>query len=243
MLGWLAGFVVPVLALSVAGRSDGVAASVAVTVAFCMLLAVYAAYEVGYLVNDVLVTTRETHPTHRLPQAPRMWYAERLGRAAAARFVMGAAVLGCAAAAAGSLRPMVLLGWLALWPVFALYNHWRGRVTIVIYLVLNGLRFVVPVWAGAGADPVLPPWPAWLLLYAAPNTYIAAWKPRYRLQWLAQPFASEAQFRFIWHAAVAAVAVVVAVRSDAAATLHFAAVASWILLVRLVAFTPHRHAA
>lgn len=229
--GWVVGFVLPVLALAVLGRGD----LVALPIALCMVVAVYAAYELGYLVNDALVTRRETHPTERLATGPRVWYAERLRTAAALRFGIGVAALAIAAAWGGTVDPWVLTGWLALWPLFALYNHWRGRVTIVLYLLLNGLRFLLPVWAAAGPQAALPVWPALLLLYALPNTYIAAWKPRYALPVLRRPFAGEARFRLAWHAVVAIGAVACALHGGTAAARHFAMVAVWLLLMRLIA--------
>lgn len=237
--GWILGFVLPVLALAVLGRGE----LVALPIALCMLTAVYAAYEMGYLVNDAVVTERETHPTERLSPHARDWYAQRLRGAAALRFCIGALALAGAAALGGHIDPTVLAGWLALWPLFALYNHWRGRVTIALYLLLNALRFVLPVWAAAGPDAALPASPTWLLLYALPNTYIAAWKPRYRLPFLQRPFGGEAQFRFLWHAAVAIGAAAAAAHHGTPAAAHFAAVAAWLLLVRLAALMSRTPAA
>lgn len=236
LTGWVLGYVLPVLALAALGRGD----VMALPIALCMLAAVYAAYEMGYLVNDAVVTERETHPTERLPPAARCWYAQRLRGAAAARFCIGAAALALAAALGGEVDATVLAGWLALWPLFALYNHWRGHATIALYLLLNALRFVLPVWAAAGPMAALPAWPIWLLLYAVPNTYIAAWKPRYRLPALQRPFQGEAHFRFAWHAAVAGGAGAAALYHYTPAALHFTAVAAWLLLVRLVALMPGR---
>lgn len=239
LAGWVVGFVLPVLALAVLGRGD----AMALPIALCMLVAVYAAYEVGYLVNDVVVTARETHPTERLAQCPRAWYAQRLRNAAVLRFCVGALALAAAMALGGEMSPPVLAGWLILWPLFALYNHWRGRATIVLYLLLNGLRFLLPVWAAAGTQAALPPWPALLLLYAMPNTYIAAWKPRYRLPVLQRPFTGEVYFRFVWHAAVAAGAWGFAVHDASPPAQNFAVVAGWLLLMRLIALRSHRRAA
>lgn len=235
LAGWLLGFVVPVLALAVLGRGD----LSALPIALCVLVAVYAAYELGYLVNDAVVTERETHPTERLARHVRSWYSERLRVAAVLRLCIGFLALTCAAALGGNLAMPVLLGWLALWPLFALYNHWRGRATIGLYLLLNGLRFVLPVAAAAGAQPLLPAWPAWLLLYAVPNTYIAAWKPRYRLALLQLPFSNEPRFRFVWHAALAAASIAFAWQDCTAASLHFVLVALWLLVMRLVALILH----
>lgn len=229
--GWLLGFALPVLAL--AGAAHGGAGGV--PIALCMLLAVYAAYEFGYLVNDVVVTTRESHPTERLAPALRRWYAARLARAAVLRAAIGLAALAAAQALGGQVAGPVLAGWLALWPAFALYNRLRGPGTLALYLLLAGLRFVLPVLAAATPDGALPPWPAWLLLYALPNTFVAAWKPRYGWPALQRPFGHEARFRLVWHGVVAAGAIAWAWWDDDAGTRAFAAVAAWLLAVRLAA--------
>lgn len=237
--GWVLGFVIPVLALAVLGRGELVALPVAV----CMLVAVYAAYEFGYLVNDAVVAVRETHPTERLSWQLQWWYAERLHVAAVARLAIGFAALAAAGALGGHLSVEVVLGWLALWPLFALYNHWRGRTTIALYLVLNGLRFVLPVAAAAGAEAALPAWPAWLLLYAVPNTYVAAWKARYRLALLQRPFGGESRFRFLWHASLAMCSLAVLAWSGSTPALHYAMVAVWLLLMRVIALRLQQPAA
>lgn len=239
LTGWLLGFVLPVLALSMLGSHQ----APAIPVALCMLTAVYAAYEVGYLVNDVVVTVRETHPTERLTPGARAWYAERLRLAVALRCCIGGAALALAAALGGNVGPQVLVGWLALWLLFAMYNYWRGRVTILLYLLLNGLRFVLPVWAAAGVQAELPPWPTWLLLYALPNTYVASWKPRYRLPALQRLFTDEAHFRLAWHALVVIGAAVLVWHDATPAAHNFALVAAWLLAIRLMALTGHRRAA
>lgn len=237
--GWLLGFVLPVLGLATMGRGE----PAALAVALCLLVAVYAAYEFGYLVNDAVVALRETHPTQRLTRPLQAWYAQRLQVAAAARLAIGCAALAAAGALGGHLGVEVLLGWLALWPLFALYNHWRGRATIALYLVLNGLRFVLPVAAAAGVDPALPYWPTWLLLYAVPNTYIAAWKPRYQLGLLQHPFGDESRFRFLWHAGLSMASLTVLAWTGSTPALHYALVAMWLLLMRVIALRLHRRAA
>lgn len=229
--GWWLGFGLPVLALATLGHGDWGGLPIALAV----LVAVYAAYEFGYIVNDAVVTTREDHPTERLPPAVRQWYRARLLPAAAARGAIGLAALGVAQALGGDVAGPVLAGWCALWPVFALYNLLRGRVTLLLYLVLSGLRFGLPVLAALSHPEALPPWPAWPLLYALPNTYVAAWKPRYALPVLQRPFAHEPAFRLAWHALLAAGAVAWALASEGVGAEPFAAVTLYLLAVRVAA--------
>lgn len=200
-IGWASSYVVPVLALSALGHNDWTALPLALLV----MVAVYAAYEFGYIVNDAAAVDRETSPTQRLDPGARQWMRSRLRLALCVRFLVGGACIAIVTFAQAPASPLIALAWLAIWPVFALYNRWRGRITIPLYLLLVSLRYLLPIWATAGAAWAAPHWLLLLLVYPLPNTIVAAWKPRYGLEVLKRPFASEQQFRAIWSGALLAV--------------------------------------
>lgn len=197
-IGWVLSYVVPVLALSVLGHNDWTALPSALLV----MVAVYAAYDFGYIVNDASTVDREASPTQRLDPWARQWMKSRLLPASCVRFLLGGACIAIVAFAQTPTSPLLALAWLAIWPVFALYNRWRGRITIALYLLLLSLRFLLPIWATAAATGAAPHWLLLLLVYPLPNTIVAAWKPRYRLEVLQRPFAGEKQFRALWSAAL-----------------------------------------
>lgn len=197
--GWCLSYLLPVLGLAVAAHGDG---AWGLLPGMLMLVAVYSAYEFGYLVNDTVVVEREADPTLRVDAAARAWFRSRLWLAFVARAVVGFSCLGALAALGAPRVEALVAAWIGLWVVFALYNHRRGRETIALYLVLTGLRFVLPVLAAAQPGVAAPHWALLLLLYPMPNAYEAAWKPRYRLERLRAIVGHEHRFRTLWHALV-----------------------------------------
>ncbi len=231
-LGWAISYLLPVLALAAVahGGLPGLAAAAA------MLVAVYSAYEFGYIINDTLTVTREARPTLRLTEASRAWMHARLLPALVVRSLTGMACLALLYWAAVPNFFAVMLGWLALWPCFALYNHWRGRITIALHFVLVSLRFMLPILAATQAASIAPAWPLLLLLYALPNTYEAAWKQRYALPGLQRPFGDEYRFRLTWYLLLTALALGWLVWGTGAPRWVFAAACAYYLMCRLVAF-------
>lgn len=232
-LGWLLNYLLPVLALAAAARGDWAG----VLPAALMLVAVYAAYEFGYLVNDTVVVEREAMPTWRLDEATRRWLRSRLGLAFGVRAAIGLACLALLARSADAPGwEIAAAGWLLIWPCFALYNHWRGRITIALHFVLVGLRFLLPIVAASRPESVAPGWAALLLLYALPNSYEAAWKPRYGLAWLKRAFVDEHRFRVAWFVALTLIALAALARWPTVPQQVFAAACAYYLAQRLLAW-------
>ena len=229
-VGWAFSYLMPVLALSVlAGRSW-----TTLPLALLAVIAVYAAYEFGYIVNDTITVDREASPTQRLDGAARQWIRDRLLTALCARFVVGSACMAVVALSSAPAALGALVAWLAIWPLFALYNRWRGWITIPLYLLLVSVRFVLPIWATAGAVDTLVDGLLLLLLYPLPTAVVAAWKPRYGLAFLERPFGNEHRFRLIWHGALFALAVIGAWLSPQWVSWPFVAACAYYLITRLV---------
>ncbi len=201
-VGWTFSYLLPVLALSVLGNRTWTTVALALLAVF----AVYTAYEFGYLVNDTATVDREALPTQRLDRAARLWIRQRLLTALGARFVLGGACMATVAWSSQPPSPGTLLAWLAIWPLFALYNWWRGLVTIPLYLLLVSVRFVLPIWAVASTAFSASDWAMLLLLYPLPTTIVATSKPRYGLACFKRFFDSEYRFRLIWHGVLLAMA-------------------------------------
>lgn len=233
-LGWVLNYLVPVLALAAAAHGGWPGLLPAAIV----LVAVYAAYEFGYLVNDTVTVEREAEPTLRLDEATRLWMRDRLGLAFAVRAGIGVACVGTWAQLTTSPQPLlVVAGWLALWPCFALYNRWRGRVTIGLHFVLVSLRFLLPILAAVQPGSVAPHWALLLCVYPLINSYEAAWKPRYGLDWLERPFADVYRFRVIWHGVLLVLALAWAMSAAREPVNHvFAAVCGYYFVLRLIAW-------
>lgn len=230
-VGWLFSYVVPVLALAWIAHGG----SAGMLIAAATMIAVYAAYEFGYIVNDAWTVAREAMPTLRLGAEDRAWYRTRLPHAAAIRFAVGSLCLAAAMLAGAQHALATALVWLALWPLFAAYNWWRGRITIALYLGLGAIRFVLPIWASADMGGAAPHALWLLLLYPLPNTYVAAWKPRYGLQALQRPFGGEQRFRLLWHGALAGLALPTALLVDRRGAWVFAAAAAYYFVIRIIA--------
>jgi hypothetical protein len=195
-LGWVLNYLVPVLALAAAAHGGWPG----LLPAAIMLVAVYAAYEFGYLVNDTLTVEHEAEPTLRLDEATRQWMRARLGLAFAVRAGVGLTCLGIWVRFTPSPQPLIVIaGWLALWPCFALYNRWRGHITIGLHFVLVSLRFLLPILAAVQPGSVIPHWALLLCAYPLVNTLEAACKPRYGLGRFTQPLVDVYRFRLVWH--------------------------------------------
>jgi hypothetical protein len=208
-----------------------------------MLAAVYAAYEFGYLVNDTVVVEREAAPTLRLDEDLRLWMRARLELALVVRAVIGLGCLAAWLALTPSPQPLaVAAGWLALWPCFALYNRWRGRITIGLHFVLVSLRFVLPILAAAGPGSVGAGWIVLLLvLYPAPNAYEAAWKARYGLPGLKRAFGHEDRFRVTWYLALLLAGLVWTIATPATPSHQlFIAACGYFLIQRILAWLIRR---
>lgn len=202
-IGWLSSYLVPVLTMAMLANGSWTG----VPIALLVVVAVYAAYEFGYMVNDSVAVERESHPTWRLDTDARAWFRARLRMALIVRLPIGLACIGVVAAWSARSAAIALTGWLAIWLLFALYNARRGRSTIALYFVLNGLRYVLPVLVVAvGQQPDASTVLLLLSVYALPNTYVAAWKPRYRLDALRRPFGTEQRFRLAWYIALTGLA-------------------------------------
>lgn len=232
-LGWALNYVVPVLALAAAAHGGwGGALQAAV-----MLVAVYAAYDFGYLVNDTVTIGREGAPTLRLDEATRQWMRAHLGLAFAVRAGIGLACLGVWMQAMHPPQaPLVIGGWLALWPCFALYNRWRGRITIVLHFVLVSLRFLLPILAAARPASIAPHWALLLWLYPLISSYEAAWKPRYGLAWLERPFVDVYCLRVVWHGVLLLIALAWLSVAREPVNHVFAAICGYYFVLRLTAW-------
>lgn len=231
-LGWFFSYLLPVLTMATLVNGSWVGLPIALLV----VVAVYGAYEYGYIVNDAVTVDRELHPTWRLDTDARTWFRARLSTARIVRFQIGLAAIGLVALWSVRGASIALAGWLAIWLLFALYNARRGYSTIVFFFLLNGLRYLLPVLAAV--DGQVPDAWAWLMLlsvYALPNTYVAAWKPRYRLDALRRPFGSEHRFRLIWHVGLTGLAAMhlLVVRDSLSGP--FLMLSAYYLLLRLAA--------
>lgn len=226
-IGWVLGYVLPVLGLA-ATAHGGLGGLLP---AALMVAAVYTAYEFGYLVNDTLSIEREAQPTLRLPKATRDALRTHLALALVARLGIAGVLLALLLWIQGPAMAAAVLGWALLWPLFALYNRWRGRITIALHFMLVGLRCTLPIIAAAPAlEPGLTV--PLLLLYALPNTLEAAWKPRYGLKaW--RDFAGGAhRFRVVWSAAMAAAGLALVWARPSEAAWLFLGVSLYYLLFR-----------
>jgi hypothetical protein len=228
-LGWTANYLLPVLGLAVAAHGGWGG----MLPAALMLVAVYAAYEFGYLVNDTLAIAHEANPTLRLDDATRAWLRRHLGLAFAGRAL---ACLGALAALEAPQVDVAAAGWLLIWPCFALYNRWRGRITIALHFALVSLRFGLPIVAATGPASFAPQACLLLLLYAVPNSFEAAWKARYGMPALRRVAGDEDRFRIAWYLALTALALaLLAASPQGRAAQVFALACAYYLAQRMLA--------
>ena len=229
-IGWVFSYLVPVLVLSVLGHDDWTALPAALLV----IVAVYSAYEFGYIVNDAATVEFEASPTQRLERRARLWIKARLPLAFGVRLLIGGACIAVVASTQAPSSWGIAVAWLAIWPVFALYNRSRGRFTIALYLLLGSLRFLLPIWATAVEAGAAPHWLLLLLVYPLPNTIVAAGKPRYGLTWLEGPVGNEQRFRVVWYGALVVVSLIAKALAAAWVTWPFVAVCVYYLVIRLL---------
>jgi hypothetical protein len=231
-VGWLSSYLLPVLTMAMLANGGWTG----IPIALLVIVAVYGAYEFGYMVNDSVTVDRESHPTLRLDADALRWFRARLRTALIVRFLIGLACMGVVAASSSRSAAIAMTGWMAIWLLFALYNARRGFSTILLYFLLNGLRYVLPVLAAAVGQ--LPDaWAVFMLLsvYALPNTYVAAWKPRYRLDFLRRPFGSEHRFRLAWYVGLTGLAALHMLVVRDTLSQPFVMLSAYYLILRLAA--------
>jgi hypothetical protein len=205
-MAWSFTYLVPVHLMAVFAGAD--APWTALVAAAVAVVAVYATYEYGYMVNDSVTILAEVQPTLRLPAERLAQVREALPRVLAARLVILVAAAGAVGmivrgiggdGSAASLATTVLGGGILLW--YELYNRVRGRISIVLFHGLVAARCVGPL-AVAFAALGLPLGDLWLLavVYALPNTIEFAAKPKYRLLMLAPVAAQVDRWRVVYYA-------------------------------------------
>lgn len=234
--GWVCSYLLPVLGLSLLANLSWNTAALALLA----VMAVYTAYEFGYIVNDTATVDHEPLPTHRLDAEARRWIGQRRPTALGVRLVCGGVCMGAVVGLAPSSTLDPLWAWLAIWPLFALYNHWRGWVTLPLYLLLVSVRFLLPIWVGASAAFLASDWVLLLLLYPLPTTVVAAWKPRFGLGFLQRPFGDEQRFRLIWHGLLLAAALLGAWLAPQVVRWSLVAACACYFLIRAAAIWDHR---
>lgn len=237
-VGWLLGYVFPLFALAVASEQS----ARAVLPAALMLVAVYAAYGYGYLVNDAVVAEHEARPTQRLRADERAFVRQHLSNVFGWRALIGVVCVGGLLVLQGNHAWPAAIGWCLLWPVFAAYNHWRGRATMGLYFVLVSLRFVLPILAANTAATWTTGWPL-LLLYALPTAIEAMCKRRYALTRLQTFVGNVHHFRMRWFALLSVVAVTYAVWASTHGAWLFVAAAFYYFLFRVGAWWLQRRSA
>lgn len=106
-----------------------------------VLLATFSLYELGYIFNDTVAVRRETQPSLRLSEKEtRYFFAHR--RHIIGTRVLTAAVCLCTLYALYE-TPYTLLYALALMVVlFAIYNQWRNRYNVFLYIWLVCSRYL-----------------------------------------------------------------------------------------------------
>lgn len=176
--------------------------------ALCVLLT-YTRYEVGYIVNDAILTGREPEPTHRLTPRFVSWYLSHRTAVHAARWLVTIVLLVALYAIHGSATTLqYAAAALAITLVFVLYNRVRSRWTIPLYTLLVTLRYALPAlpYLDGAAQ-----WTALFLCFPALSTFEFCGKPRFRLGWARHNLRDLDRNRVIYYA-VLTVALAVAQR-------------------------------
>lgn len=96
-------------------------------------------YELGYIYNDGILAQNEANPTKRLSDLEMRYVSDRFAIIFLCRIVPAGLV-----AILISFRLFILLSLLGL--LFTAYNSVRGRINLPLHFLLNGLRFVTPVY-------------------------------------------------------------------------------------------------
>ena len=141
LLSWLLLYILPTAFYSSMGYT-GDAWSFALQYTL-VLIATFTLYETGYIFNDTLAIRREEHPSLRLTEDQTAYFFAHRWTILATRLFIAAACLGILSTVHHTSYIVHLsLSLVIMLVLFALYNRWRNRYNVFLYVWLVFSRFV-----------------------------------------------------------------------------------------------------
>ena len=139
LLSWLLLYILPTAFYSSMGYT-GDAWSFALQYTL-VLIATFTLYETGYIFNDTLAIRREEHPSLRLNESETAYFFAHRWSIVLTRLLIAAICL-CALSPILNSQFSIFNYQLLMLVLFALYNRWRNRYNVFLYVWLVFSRFV-----------------------------------------------------------------------------------------------------
>ena len=139
LLSWLLLYILPTAFYSSMGYT-GDAWSFALQYTL-VLIATFTLYETGYIFNDTLAIRREEHPSLRLNESETAYFFAHRWSIVLTRLLIAAICL-CALFPIINYQLSIINYQLLMLVLFALYNRWRNRYNVFLYVWLVFSRFV-----------------------------------------------------------------------------------------------------
>lgn len=106
-----------------------------------VLFATFSLYELGYIFNDTVAVRREEHPSLRLNESETAYFFAHRWSIVLTRLLIAAICL-CALSPTINYQFSIFNSQLSMLVLFALYNRWRNRYNVFLYVWLVFSRFV-----------------------------------------------------------------------------------------------------
>ena len=139
LLSWLLLYILPTAFYSSMGYT-GDAWSFALQYTL-VLIATFTLYETGYIFNDTLAIRWEEHPSLRLNESETAYFFAHRWSIVLTRLLIAAICL-CALFPIINYQLSIINYQLLMLVLFALYNRWRNRYNVFLYVWLVFSRFV-----------------------------------------------------------------------------------------------------
>ena len=108
-----------------------------------VLFATFSLYELGYIFNDTVAVRRETNPSLRLTEDQTAYFFAHRWTILATRLFIAAACLGILSTVHHTSYIVHLsLSLVIMLALFAIYNRWRNRYNVFLYVWLVFSRFI-----------------------------------------------------------------------------------------------------
>lgn len=111
-----------------------------------LMMCTYSVYEGGYIYNDTITIKKETQPTLRLTDREIEYFSRNLCLILSVRILTLIVLISTLYTNTGQVVYYTSLSFLiVLASLYALYNHLRSRINLILHFGLVSLRYIIPL--------------------------------------------------------------------------------------------------